>query len=164
MVEGGAVYAAMVSSGDFCEDVTPLLRSLLGEIDVFVSAGNLDPLLGAPVVAAAVDWAWRNGADRAAFEGAPRAVWRVDGDDANPAGYATCAAFGDRRFCFVVVRNSGHEAPSYAPRAAYDLSDRLVFGRAFADAPTGAADETPRCLPCAGAPPFAGPAIPGCAA
>ena len=51
MSEGGLVYAAMVESGDFCENTTPLFAELLEMgVDVFITAGNLDVLLGpAPV-------------------------------------------------------------------------------------------------------------------
>ena len=88
---------------------------------------------------------------------ATKLVWRVAADDADPAGYATCVDAA-ARLCFVVVRNSGHEAPSYAPRSAYDLHARFVRQLPF----DGAGGGAPTCDACDGAPPFAGPALPGC--
>ena len=153
MAEGGRVYAAMVASGDFCADFAPRYAALWhAGVDVLIYAGNLDPLLGAPVVAGAVD-----AVAGAALANATKRIWRVAADDADPAGYATCADAA-ARLCFVVVRNSGHEAPSYAPRSAYDLHARFVRRLPF----DGAGGGAPTCDACDGAPPFAGPALPGC--
>mmetsp|Transcript_21394 Transcript_21394/g.63954 ORF Transcript_21394/g.63954 Transcript_21394/m.63954 type:complete len:480 (+) Transcript_21394:320-1759(+) len=127
--EGGAVYEAFVDSGDFCEDAAPAYRELAeAGVDIVVYAGTLDPLLGAPIVAAAVDGMWGP-----AFGAAPRVPWRVAAGDAEPSGYARCFRPGQGRFCFVTVRNSGHEAPVYAPRAAYDLNERFLAGRDFGE-------------------------------
>ena len=79
------------------------------------------------MVNAAVEAMWK---DHPAFAAAPRVPWRVGQTDAEPAGYARCfRPNGGSRFCFVVVRNSGHEAPVYAPRAAHDLNERFLDGR-----------------------------------
>ena len=142
--EGGAVYAAMVASGDFCESTARLYADLLlaadDPIDVLVYAGNLDPLLGASQAAAGVHAifdeaaahvAGGGAAARDAFYAAKKVVWRVGKDDDAPAGYARCLEQRHARFCHVVLRNSGHEAPSYQPRATYDLSGRFISRRAW---------------------------------
>ncbi|KAH8046358.1 serine carboxypeptidase [Aureococcus anophagefferens] len=120
MAEGGRVYAAMVASGDFAPTSRRATRAVGRRRRVLIYAGNLDPLLGAPVVAGAVD-----AVAGAALANATKRIWRVAADDADPGGYATCVDAA-ARLCFVVVRNSGHEAPSYAPRSAYDLHARFV--------------------------------------
>ena len=115
------------------------------------------------------------GAAKRAFYSARKDVWRVAETDENPAGYARCAEprAGDgggprSRFCYIVVRNAGHEAVSYAPRAMYDLNERLIarlpFGRAEGNEARDALDRrhTPTCAPCGGAPPLAGDALPDC--
>lgn len=172
--EGGRVYAAMVASADFCASTARLYAELFlsptAPIDVQIYAGNVDPLLGAPQSAAGVrailDMAEAHvagGADaKARFYAARKDVWRIRREDEQPAGYARCVE-GTRaqRFCHVIVRNSGHEAPSYQPRAAFDLSDRFIRRASFAQ-PTPV-ERLPRCAPCGGAPPFAGPALPACA-
>lgn len=54
--EGGAVYAAMVASGDFCASSARQYAQLflMSGLDVVIYAGNLDPLLGAPIAEAGV--------------------------------------------------------------------------------------------------------------
>jgi hypothetical protein len=91
MKEGGRVYATMVESGDFCSNTAPLYADIFAAgVDVVLYAGNMDPLLGAPVVSAAVDAIWQTDDQREAFERAPKQVWFVNGEDSNPAGYARC--------------------------------------------------------------------------
>ena len=171
LAEGGAVYAAMVRSGDLCGPSAPLYASLFLDegLDVVVYAGNMDPLLGPAMTAAGVRAAWDyaaanvsgGAAARAAFYRREKQVWRIAATDAAPAGYAKCLERPGHRFCYVVVRGAGHEAASYAPRAMYDLNERFLHRRAFAgDAPAGG---TPQCAPCGGAPPFAGGAVAACA-
>jgi hypothetical protein len=146
-------------------------------IDVIIYAGNLDPLLGAPMAAAGVratfDFAelhLSGGAEaKNTFYSSPKSIWWVGEGDTQPAGYARCLdrppSSGDvrpSRFCYVVVRNAGHEAASYSPRAAYDLSDRFIRRAPFGER-RGADDPAmPQCAPCGGAPPLAGGALPAC--
>jgi hypothetical protein len=63
------------------------------------------------------------------------------------------------RFCYVVVRNAGHEAPAFQPRASYDMNERFLHRRSFNGSD---ATKVPKCAPCGGAPPFAGSGAPGC--
>ncbi|KAH8061211.1 hypothetical protein JL722_4517 [Aureococcus anophagefferens] len=78
MAEGGRVYAAMVASGDFAPTSRRATRRWDAGVDVLIYAGNLDPLLGAPVVAGAVD-----AVAGAALANATKRIWRRR-DDADP--------------------------------------------------------------------------------
>jgi len=168
--EGGEVYSTMVESGDFCEASAPLFAELYLEagIDVNIYSSTADPLLGPPTTEAGVRAVWdfaaahhREGpAAKAAFYAANKTVWRVERADKEPAGYARCTSFRGRRFCYTVVRNAGHTTPTFIPRAAYDMNERVLQGRPFND--SGCADSVPTCAACGGAPPFAGSALPAC--
>ncbi|GMI21470.1 hypothetical protein TrCOL_g3132 [Triparma columacea] len=125
MSEGGLVYTAMVESGDFCENTTPLFAELLeAGVDVFITAGNMDVLLGPAPVGEAVKGIleeWGKGT-LGEFEGKRKSMWVVNGDT---KGYSKCIERGGV-FCFVVVRNAGHEVASYQPEANWDVMRRLM--------------------------------------
>eukprot|EP00929_Paragymnodinium_shiwhaense_P079768 TRINITY_DN41582_c0_g1_i1.p1 TRINITY_DN41582_c0_g1~~TRINITY_DN41582_c0_g1_i1.p1 ORF type:complete len:550 (-),score=93.46 TRINITY_DN41582_c0_g1_i1:385-2034(-) len=168
--EGGEIYLAMVRSGDFCESTAHLYTSMFlnDGIDVMIYSSNMDVLLGPPTAAAAIRSAWdfaeknvEGGADaRRAYYAAPKSIWRVAHDDVEPAGYSKCLELQDRRFCYVIVRNAGHETAPYAPRAAHDLSERFMHRLPFGE--HGSAPHVPQCHACGGAPPLAGPSLPAC--
>ena len=102
------------------------------------------------------------------FYNQPKTVWAVSGrdydSDLGPAGYARCLSQpmlnGDaRRFCYVVIRNAGHEAAAFEPRSSYDMNQRFLHHLAF----NGSSSmPVPGCAPCGGSPPFAGSNAPGC--
>merc|ERR1711920_853977 len=91
-----------------------------------------------------------------------KSIWRVDEADVNPAGYAKGLGRSGRRFCNVVVRNAGHEATSYAPRAMYDFNERFMHRNAFDGKARTVGPVLPQCAQCGGAPPLAGTALPEC--
>eukprot|EP00928_Gymnodinium_smaydae_P032422 TRINITY_DN23485_c0_g2_i1.p1 TRINITY_DN23485_c0_g2~~TRINITY_DN23485_c0_g2_i1.p1 ORF type:complete len:551 (-),score=57.79 TRINITY_DN23485_c0_g2_i1:154-1764(-) len=168
--EGGEVYLSMVKSGDFCEASSPLYASLFleDELDVFVYSSNLDPLLGPPTTAAGVRAAWdfaenslpNGSASKKAYYGRQKAIWRVDKSDSQIAGYTKCIDGSSSRFCYVVVRNAGHETTSYNPRAAYDMNVRFIKRMPFEV--ESELQDRPLCAACGGSPPLAGSALPEC--
>eukprot|EP01059_Diplonema_ambulator_P008992 TRINITY_DN1875_c1_g4_i1.p1 TRINITY_DN1875_c1_g4~~TRINITY_DN1875_c1_g4_i1.p1 ORF type:complete len:521 (+),score=189.22 TRINITY_DN1875_c1_g4_i1:44-1606(+) len=174
--EGGEVYHTMVNSGDFCMNSSWIFATLfLDGYDVTIYSGTVDPLLGAPTSEAGVmaifDYAANNlaskgGAEaRDAFNKVKKDIWRVDPNDVNPAGYAKCInkPGGSNRFCYVVIRNAGHESPAFQPRANYDNYFRFLEHRPYnstGDRPSSV-PEGPTCG-CSGVPPFAGTALPKC--
>lgn len=172
LAEGGQVYIEMVRSGDFCAPTAPMYtRFFLEEnLDVLVYSANLDPLLGPPSTAAGIQAAWDHaeisihaGAEaKQAYYAKRKSIWRVEEADVEPAGYSRCIERGSARFCYVVVRNAGHEATSYAPRAAFDLNERFIGRKPFDDVTRSA--RLPSCAACGGSPPLAGSALPACGA
>jgi len=173
--EGGLVYSTMVNSGDFCSNSSEIYAELfLSGIDLLIFSSNVDALLGPANTEAGVeamfDYAATLSSDgtvaRQQFMKARQQVWKVDSkSDDNVAGFAKCidAQEGIGRFCFGIVKNAGHEMPSYQPRAALDLYQRFVSGRNFDS--TGDRPETlPSCAPCGGVKPFAGPSVKACQA
>eukprot|EP00418_Pyrodinium_bahamense_P052252 CAMPEP_0179158472 /NCGR_PEP_ID=MMETSP0796-20121207/77329_1 /TAXON_ID=73915 /ORGANISM="Pyrodinium bahamense, Strain pbaha01" /LENGTH=253 /DNA_ID=CAMNT_0020860147 /DNA_START=29 /DNA_END=787 /DNA_ORIENTATION=+ len=155
--EGGMVYLSMVQSGDFCDASAPVYTTLFLEssLDVMVYSSNLDPLIGPASAAAGVRAAWDfadkhltgGSAAKSAFYQQKKEIWRVAPMDVEPAGYARCLRLAASRFCYVVVRNAGHETTSYAPRAAYDLNQRFIRRQPFG----GHALGVPDCAACGGA-------------
>ena len=90
----------------------------------------MDVLLGPGMVGEAVKGILR-GVGKGALEeylSSKKRLWKVDGVT---KGWAKCVSKGGT-FCYVVLRNSGHEAPSYQPLASYDLNSRLIE-RSFDD-------------------------------
>ena len=176
--EGGMVYETMVRSGDYCNASAPLYTTLFLEagIDVVVFSSTVDPLLGPPTTEAGIRSAWDHA--EAAYPGSgaaakksyykqPKTIWAVSATDYNtsvgPAGYARCltaSAPSSHRFCYVVVRNAGHEAAAFQPRATYDMNDRFLHRGSFSGADV--TPDMPGCAPCGGIAPFAGSAVPGC--
>ncbi|CAE8693982.1 unnamed protein product [Polarella glacialis] len=169
--EGGKVYLAMVKSGDFCESTAPLYASLFlsGGLDVLVYSSNLDPLLGPPATAAGIQAAWdyaekalQDGADsKDGFYRQRKNIWKVAMHDVEPAGYSRCLSGESGRFCYVIVRNAGHETAPYAPRAAHNLNERFLHGLPF-DSREWPQVHLPTCAACGGAPPLAGSALAAC--
>merc|ERR1711871_199023 len=107
------------------------------DIDLMIYSSTADPILGPPTTEAGVISVMedlvrlspKNGKKiENEFEATQKDVWFVDNKfDRNPAGYAKCVSTGtDRRFCYTVVRNAGHEMPGYQPRASYDMLDRFL--------------------------------------
>eukprot|EP01060_Flectonema_neradi_P027518 TRINITY_DN37122_c0_g1_i1.p1 TRINITY_DN37122_c0_g1~~TRINITY_DN37122_c0_g1_i1.p1 ORF type:complete len:541 (+),score=132.41 TRINITY_DN37122_c0_g1_i1:43-1623(+) len=172
--EGGEVYHTMVNSGDFCANSSWIYASLFMEgYDVTIYTGTVDPLLGAPTseagVVAIFDYAEQHlagGADiKKAFFSAKKAVWRVNATDIEPTGYARCVTHPTHKnnFCYVSIRNAGHESPAFQPRANYDNFLRFLERRPYNSTGNRPVPEGPTCG-CSGVPPFAGPALPKCAA
>eukprot|EP00929_Paragymnodinium_shiwhaense_P000209 TRINITY_DN100455_c0_g1_i1.p1 TRINITY_DN100455_c0_g1~~TRINITY_DN100455_c0_g1_i1.p1 ORF type:complete len:532 (-),score=68.16 TRINITY_DN100455_c0_g1_i1:317-1912(-) len=170
MSEGGEVYLTMVRSGDYCESTAHLYTKLFLEeqLDVVVYSGNLDALLGPPTTAAALRAAWdvaeakMEGGKEAkrAFYAAKKQIWSVSPDDTNPAGYSRCLERGEARFCYVIVRNAGHEVVPSQPRAMYDFQQRFIRRLPFDQ--TGHSASIPDCAQCGGMPPLAGSSLPAC--
>eukprot|EP01061_Rhynchopus_euleeides_P014186 TRINITY_DN2463_c1_g2_i1.p1 TRINITY_DN2463_c1_g2~~TRINITY_DN2463_c1_g2_i1.p1 ORF type:complete len:544 (+),score=226.22 TRINITY_DN2463_c1_g2_i1:55-1632(+) len=175
--EGGEVYSTMVNSGDFCHNSSWIFASLfLDGYDVTIYTGTVDALLGAPTseagVVAIFDYAAANLAHKGgveaknAYYAAKKSIWKVDSKtDVNPAGYARCITRpgGENKFCYVVIRNAGHESPAFQPRANYDNYLRFLERRSYDSTGDKASSipEGPTCG-CSGVPPFAGPALPKC--
>jgi vitellogenic carboxypeptidase-like protein len=183
------LYNAFVDSGDWCASTAWLYARLLtnSDIDLMIYSSTADPLLGPPTTEAAVLSILRyaaahspetGGQIKAAYEAVKKTVWFVNSKkDRNPAGYAKCiempvnastteiygavshAARATKRFCYVVVRNAGHEMPGYQPRAAYDMVTRFLGDRSFDGSGEGS---VPTCDECSGVGPFAGAALPSC--
>jgi hypothetical protein len=186
--EGGMIYETMVRSGDYCNSSASLYTTLFLEagIDVVVYSSTMDPLLGPPTTEAGIRSAWDHAeaaypntgaAAKKEYYEQPKSIWAVSASDYNtsvgPAGYAKCltrathgmvgataGAPNSTRFCYVIVRNAGHEAMAFQPRAAYDMNERFMHRRPF-----NGSDVTPNlpaCAPCGGTAPFAGSVAPGC--
>lgn len=188
--EGGDVYHTMVNSTDFCTSSSDLYAKLFVEhgIDLMIYSSTVDTLLGPPTTEAGVqsvfDVAKSLSADGAtasqAYTDADKVIWRADEKDDNIAGYARCFEFAatnsstahrrhkqhkqpknqQQRFCYTVVRNGGHELPSYEPRTSYDMIMRFIQGRSFDAA--GDDSSLPKCAQCSGVAPFAGSSLPDC--
>eukprot|EP00933_Yihiella_yeosuensis_P049679 TRINITY_DN4686_c0_g1_i1.p1 TRINITY_DN4686_c0_g1~~TRINITY_DN4686_c0_g1_i1.p1 ORF type:complete len:590 (+),score=94.94 TRINITY_DN4686_c0_g1_i1:69-1772(+) len=168
--EGGKVYSAMVDSGDNCQSTAALYAELYVQfgLDVIIYSSNLDPLLGPPSTAAGIQAVWdyaekhlKGGADsKAKFYVQRKSIWRVEQNDEDPAGYARCLNDDSKRFCYVIVRNAGHETTSYAPRASHDLNERFLHRLPFDSEKHEVC--VPKCAECGGAPPLAGDALPSC--
>lgn len=71
---------------------------------------------------------WRG---QAAFNAAPKAVWRLSPHDAEVAGYARAVG----NFTQVVVRAAGHIVPADQPERAFDMITRFIEGRAYEHLP-----------------------------
>jgi vitellogenic carboxypeptidase-like protein len=165
MDEGGPVYHAMVESGDFCAPSSPIyaaLASTLENFDLMVFSSTSDPLLGPPTTEAGVEAVVADfgaASAKAKWEAAKKTVWKVAEADRAVAGYSKCiegiGPSGNNRFCYVVVRNGGHELPAFQPRVAYDMFRRFVAKAPFDKA--GESDAVPNTPQCSGVPPFAGP-------
>jgi vitellogenic carboxypeptidase-like protein len=178
--EGGLIYETMVKSGDICNASAPLYTTLFLEagIDVVVYSSNVDPLLGPPTTEAGIQHAWDHAeraypvtgaVAKAAYYSEPKTIWAVSAQDyetsLGPAGYARCTSRKGasgvlRRFCYVIVRNAGHEAMSFQPRASYDMNERILHSRPFNG--SDITPNVPKCAPCGGVAPLAGGASPGC--
>ncbi|GMH60230.1 hypothetical protein TrST_g4489 [Triparma strigata] len=123
--EGGEMYSTMVESGDFCENTTPIFAELVKSgVDVVISAGNMDVLLGPAMVGEAIKGVVESLGEGALeeFAGSEKQIWRVEG---KVVGFAKCIK-REGYFCYVVMNNSGHEGFSYQPRASFDLNERLI--------------------------------------
>jgi hypothetical protein len=173
------LYNAFVDSGDWCASTAWLYARLLtnSDIDLMIYSSTADPLLGPPTTEAAVLSILRYAAEhspetggriKAAYAAAQKSVWFVSSkNDRNPAGYAKCieipvvnaSSAGTKRFCYVVVRNAGHEMPGYQPRAAFDMVARFLENRSYTSSGEGL---VPTCDECSGVGPFAGAALPSC--
>lgn len=77
--EGGEMYSTMVESGDFCENTTPIFSELIkAGVDVVISAGNMDVLLGPAMVGEAVKGIVEGIGEGALeeFIGSEKQIWR----------------------------------------------------------------------------------------
>jgi len=172
---GIKVYNAFVQSGDWCSNSSYLYSQLLRDtspgIDLMIYSSTADPLLGPPTTEAGIyaildDAAAHSDSGRqiqASFLAAKKKVWFVNSTiDKQPAGYAKCSWRGGsdgHRFCYAVIRNAGHEAPGYQPRAAFDMINRFASRRQWDSSGDRA---VPECSECSGVGPFAGAALPQC--
>ena len=114
-----------LQSGDFCENTAVHFAELVKSgVDVLIHAGNLDVLLGPGTVKEGVQSILESIEEGAVaeFEGGEKEIWRVDGEI---AGYKKCLR-RQGKFCYVVLRNSGHEAPSYMPKNAWALQEEFM--------------------------------------
>ena len=167
------IYNAFVYSGDWCKNSSALYARILttSSVDLMIYSSTSDPLLGPPTTEAGVlavlddaqDQSPSAGASlKASFSSSVKDVWFVDRDaDRQPAGYAKCAPVPAQssRFCYVTVRNAGHETPAYSPRAAYDMIGRFLEKREWTDK---GQLPVPKCSQCSGVGPFAGKSLPSC--
>jgi len=116
------------------------------------------------------------------YAAAGKVVWKTTAKDDNVAGYARCFSYAPtgsnanavgaadnagsagsagKRFCYTVVRNGGHELPSYEPRTSWDMINRFIQGRSFSA--VGDDDsQVPKCAQCSGAAPFSVASLPDC--
>eukprot|EP00750_Incisomonas_marina_P003280 INCI13045.2.p2 GENE.INCI13045.2~~INCI13045.2.p2 ORF type:complete len:526 (-),score=95.10 INCI13045.2:1887-3239(-) len=125
--EGGEVYHTMVRSGDFCRNSSWIYASLYekANIDLMIYSSTADALLGPPTteggVMAVLDYSEANfGSDfKKDYLAAPKEIWRTAVNDTNLAGYARCTVNDkNKRFCYTVIRNGGHETPAFQPRTS----------------------------------------------
>ena len=136
-------------------------------------------VLGPPTTEAGIRHSWDHAekaypeigaAAKAEYYKQPKTIWGVAAKDYDsslgPSGYARCTSRAApsggelRRFCYVIVRNAGHETSSFQPRAAYDMNERFLHRRPFNG--SDVAPQMPTCAPCGGVAPFAGSMVPGC--
>lgn len=180
---GPAIYDAFVTSGDWCRNSSDLFAELIAktDIDLMIYSSTADPLLGPPTTEAGVMAILDDLAStytggnliRGLFHKQTKDVWRVDSaNDQQVAGAAKCIStagvFGqldgsgsNKRFCYAVIHNAGHESPGYQPRSSYDLITRFLDGRSF-DKTGDSPKDLPKCLACSGVGPFGGDTIPAC--
>ena len=119
------MYEVMVESGDFCENTAMLFAELVKSgTDVLIHAGNLDILLGPATVGEAVQSMLEFIGEGAVeqFRNSEKEIWRVEGA---VAGYKKCIR-REGSFCYVVLRNSGHESASYMPRNAWSMQEEFM--------------------------------------
>ena len=168
------IYNAFVNSGDWCANSSWIYADLLTDvgIDLMIYSSTADPLLGPPTTEAGVFAILDDAVNQSpvlgnklsdSFNKQSKNVWFVDSKhDSNPAGYAKCVANPggkNKRFCYSVIRNAGHESPAYQPRASFDMITRFLEGREFDSSGDG---PVPMCDECSGVGPFAGKALPSC--
>ena len=103
-------------------------RSLLNapqRYKVLIYSGQLDVIIGAALTQRFLPGvAWHG---QAAYNAAPKAVWRVKPTDVEVAGYARVVG----NFTQVVVRGAGHIVPGDQPERALDMISRFVEGRGY---------------------------------
>ena len=152
--EGGPVYSTMVDSGDYCQNASDIYGALLSKhgIHVQIYSSNNDPLLGPPCSEAGIVAAMQSVGLTEQFMQAPRIVWS-DVEGVN--GYSQCFETPQKtRFCYTTIRNAGHEAPVFQPRACADMTFRFINNISFSGLNPG----MPSGPQCSGAPPFEGTA------
>ncbi len=87
-------------------------------LHVQIYSSSNDPLLGPPCTEAGINAMMATAAKLTGsntivnqWNNAQRVVWR---DPQQLSGYASCFTYGNgARFCFPVIRNAGHMAPSF---------------------------------------------------
>ena len=118
--------------GDFMVSFVDELVTLLNapqRYKVLIYSGQLDVIIGAALTQRFLPGvAWHG---QAAFNAAPKAVWRVKPTDLEVAGYARMVG----NFTQVVVRGAGHIVPGDQPERALDMISRFVEGRGYKSYP-----------------------------
>ena len=138
------VGAHTMQSGSTCEmhllsDFMVSLKTELATLmddpayRVLVYSGQLDVIIGAALTERflpTVEW---SGADE--YGRAPKAVWRINDDDKEVAGYARQV----KNFTQVVIRAAGHLCPFDQPERSRDMIYRLIQNKPYVNQPNPAA-------------------------
>lgn len=119
--------------GDWMVGVVDKLVPVMENYKVLIYSGQNDVILGPPLTEQALnklEWTGKQ-----AYQNARKVVWRTS--EMGPgsklpdvAGYAREVG----KFTHVVVRGAGHMVPGDQPARAYDMIERFIQGRSFADA------------------------------
>ena len=124
---------------DFMKSMKPRLQVLLDATEprtnpfappqskyrVLIYNGQLDIIIGAPLTELFIPTMKWHGASAYAETG--RAVWKVNADDVEVAGYVREV----ENLVQVVVRGAGHIAPADQPERVLDMIRRFISGESF---------------------------------
>ena len=108
---------------DIMDSVKPWVATLMENYRVLIYNGQLDIIVAPPLTEnyiRSIDW---SGAEE--YVKAPKAVWRLDPNDEEPAGYLKKAA----NFHRAILRNGGHNFILDQPRVALRLIDSFIHER-----------------------------------
>lgn len=116
---------------DFHDSLRPELQQLLAAegVRVLIYSGQLDIIIAAALTERFLPYVQFPG--QAAFAAAQKKVWRVEGGDAEVAGFVREIP----GFQQVIVRGSGHIVPFDQPRRSMDMITRFVEGRTYTNEP-----------------------------
>jgi len=116
---------------DFHVSLRPELERILNTsgMKVLVYSGQLDIIIASALTERFLPYMQWPSAK--AFAGAAKKVWRVEGTDAEVAGFVTEVPGFQR----VIVRGAGHIVPFDQPRRSLDMISRFVDGRPYENQP-----------------------------
>jgi len=113
----------------FVDELVTMLESTEPAYKVLIYSGQLDVIIGAALTEAflpIVPWS-----GQAAYKAVSKAVWRLNPQDTEVAGYARQVG----NFTQLVVRAAGHIVPGDQPERAFDMIERFVEGRPYEHQP-----------------------------
>ena len=120
--------------GDFHRTMRPRLEAILAaKVPVLIYSGQLDIIIGAALTERFLPYVQWAGRDQ--LMAAERAIWRVEPDDMEVAGFAREVEAEGQKLVQVLVRGAGHIVPYDQPRAALDMVSRFMAGESFAPPP-----------------------------